>query len=182
MNTRKPRLLDENALWDYAVKTLAGRACSTAELKQKLRARAERLGDIDTIVARLKDCGYLDDRRFAESFAGSRLENDRLGRARVRQDLMRRRVAAPVAERAVQNLYKDVDEVALIEEHIRRKYRMAPRQGLFREDKDLAAAYRRLLRAGFSSGNVIRVLKRFAKDPDLLDSFEPPEPAVEEPS
>jgi len=30
------------------------------------------------------------------------------------------------------------------------------------------------MRAGFSSGNVIRALKRFATDPELLDSFEPP--------
>jgi hypothetical protein len=52
---------------------------------------------------------------------------------------------------------------------------VAPRQGLFREDKDLAAAYRRLLRAGFRSGEIIRVLKRFARNPDLLDAFEPPE-------
>jgi len=55
------------------------------------------------------------------------------------------------------------------------KYRLAPREGLFREDKDLAAAYRRLLRAGFRSGEIIRVLKRFARNPDLLDAFEPPE-------
>src|ERR1039458_4969706 len=48
---------------------------------------------------------------------------------------------------AVQRVYQDVDEEALIEDLIRRKYRLAPREGLFREDKDLAAAYRRLLSA-----------------------------------
>jgi hypothetical protein len=30
------------------------------------------------------------------------------------------------------------------------------------------------LRAGFGSGNIIRVLKRFAANPELLDQFEPP--------
>ena len=63
---------------------------------------------------------------------------------------------------------------------MRRKYRLVPRQGLFQEDKDLAAAYRRLLRAGFRTGDIVRVLKRFSKNPDLLDSFEPPEEASEE--
>ena len=51
----------------------------------------------------------------------------------------------------------------------------APREGLFQDEKDLAAAYRRLLRAGFRTGDIVRALKRFAKDPDLLDNFEPPE-------
>ena len=84
-------------------------------------------------------------------------------------------MAPSLAERTVQRVYQDVDEEALIEDFIRRKYRVAPRQGLFREDKDLAAAYRRLLRAGFRSGEIVRVLKRFARNPDLLDAFEPPE-------
>ena len=80
----------------------------------------------------------------------------------------------------MQQVYQDVDEDALIEEWIRRKYRMAPREGLFRDQKDLAAAYRRLLRAGFRTGSIVKALKRFAKDPDLLDGFEPPEESSEE--
>jgi hypothetical protein len=50
---------------------------------------------------------------------------------------------------------------------------------LFQEDKDLASAYRRLLRAGFRTGEIVRVLKKFAKNPELLDSFEPPEETEE---
>jgi hypothetical protein len=84
-------------------------------------------------------------------------------------------VAPALAEGTVQQVYEGVDESALIEEWIRRKYRTAPREGLFHEEKDLASAYRRLARAGFRTGEIIRVLKRFAKDPDLLDNFEPPE-------
>jgi SOS response regulatory protein OraA/RecX len=93
----------------------------------------------------------------------------------VLQDLRHRRVAPALAEKTVHAVYENVDESALIEEWIRRKYRTTPREGLFREDKDLASAYRRLLRAGFRTGEIVRVLKRFAKNPELLDSFEPPE-------
>ena len=57
---------------------------------------------------------------------------------------------------------------------MRRHYRSASRDNLFKGEKELASAYRKLLRAGFSSGNIVRVLKRFARDPDLLDQFEPP--------
>ena len=175
MEERKIRRLDGGALWTYAVKVLAGRAHSTGELREKLRRRAERAADVEEVLSRLKDIGYLDDRRYAEAFAAARLANEKLGWTRVIQDLRQRRVAPSLAERTVQKVYQDVDEVALIEDFIRRKYRLAEREGLFREDKDLAAAYRRLLRAGFRSGEIIRVLKRFARNPDLLDAFEPPE-------
>jgi regulatory protein len=176
---RKPRLLNAAALWAYALKALAGRAHSMGELREKLRRRAERPPDIDDILARLKEDGYLDDRRFAEGFASARLANERHGRGRVLQDLRQRRVAPALAEKAVREVYEQVDEQALIDEWIRRKYRRTPREGLFQDEKDLAAAYRRLLRAGFRTGEIVRALKRFAKNPDLLDGFEPPEETLD---
>jgi regulatory protein len=144
-------------------------------MKQKLLLRADREEDVDEILGRLKDSGYLDDRRFAEGFASSRLNNDKFGRTRVIQDLRQRRVAPDLADRTVRSVYSGVDEQRLINEWIRRKYRFAGREGLFQEEKDLAAAYRRLLRAGFKTGEILRALKRFAKNPELLDGFEPPE-------
>jgi regulatory protein len=179
MDQTNTRRLNAEALWSYALKVLGGRAYSTGDLREKLRRRAERPGDVENLLARLKDLGYLDDRRYAENFAAARLGNDKLGRGRVMQDLRQRRVAPTLAERTVRQVYQDVNDEALIEEWIRRKYRMAQREGLFQEDKDLAAAYRRLLHAGFRTGEIVRVLKRFAKNPELLDSFEPPEEPAE---
>lgn len=172
---RHPKPLDRAALYDYALRSLGSRAQSTGELREKLRRRAAEPGDIDDVLAQLKDNGYLDDRRFAESFANARLSGDGFGSNRVLRDLRQRRVAPPLAEGTVRQVYENVDESNLIEDWIRRKYRTAPRQGLFAEEKDLASAYRRLLRAGFRTGEIVRALKRFAANPELLDNFEPPE-------
>jgi regulatory protein len=180
MKERRSRLLDAAGLWDYALKSLGGRAQSTGELREKLRRRAERAEDIDEVLSRLKESGYLDDRRYAEGYAANRLAGDKFGRTRVMHDLRQHRVAPALAERTVEKVYEGVDEVALIEEWIRRKYRTAPREGLFADEKDLGAAYRRLLRAGFGTGEILKALKRFAKDPDLLDGFEPPAEEPEE--
>jgi regulatory protein len=174
MEERRVRHLDKASLWEYALKCLAGRAQSTGELREKLRRRAERAEDVDEVLSRLKQSGYLDDKRYAESFATARLSGEKFGRTRVMHDLRQHRVAPALAERAVEKIYREVDEEALIEEWIRRKYRTAARDGLFAEQKDLAAAYRRLARAGFRSGEILKALKRFAKNPDLLDGFEPP--------
>jgi regulatory protein len=174
MEERRSRRLDAAALWEFALKSLAGRAHSIGELREKLRRRAERVEDIEDVVSRLKQSGYLDDSRYAESFATARLSGEKFGRSRVIRDLRQRRVAPALAERTVEKVYRDVAEEPLIEEWIRRKYRSAERENLFAEEKDLAAAYRRLVRAGFSSGEILKVLKRFAKNPGLLDGFEEP--------
>jgi len=101
-------------------------ARSSGEMREKLGRRAERPEDVEPVVARLKDAGYLDDRRFAEAFASARLANDKMGRTRVIQELRRRRVAPALAAETVRAVYADVDEETLIEAWIRRKYRQAP--------------------------------------------------------
>lgn len=169
---KPPKKLSSEELWAYALKKLSGRAASTGEIRSALAARALEPDEIEGILSRLKDYGYLNDKRFAESFATARVENEGFGKSRVLRDLRQHRVAPELAERAVSNVYADKDEPAMIEQYVRRKYRLAEREGLFQDDKELASAYRRLLRAGFSSGNTIRVLKRFAANPELLDAME----------
>ena len=179
MLERKARHLDSDGLWAYALRILGAKAYSVAEMRDKLNRRAERTEDVEGILARLKESQYLDDRRFAETYASARLANERFGKTRVLQDLRHRRVTGSMAEKTVTSVYQDVDESALIEDFIRRKYRTADRETLFQEEKDLASAYRRLARAGFRTGEIVRVLKKFARNPDLLDNFEPPEETQE---
>ena len=140
-------------------------------MREKLGRRAERAEDVEGVLARLKDSQYLDDRQFAEGYASARLSNERFGKTRVLRDLRHRRVPNSLAEKTVRTVYQDVDEGALIEEWIRRKYRTADRETLFREEKDLASAYRRLVRAGFRTGEIVKALKKFANNPELSGWF-----------
>jgi len=177
---QRNRLLDAPALWEYALRVLGGRAHSSGELREKLRGKTARAADVDPTIARLKELGYLNDRKFAESFAAARLENEGLGKTRVLGDLSRRRVAPAVAQQTVGKVYEHIDESALAEDFVRRKFRMASKENLFQDEKQMASAYRRLVRAGFRSATAIAVLKKFARDPALLDGFEPPEETGEE--
>jgi len=131
---------------------------------------------VEVIISGLREYGYLNDRRFAESYAGFRLENQGLGKSRVLRDLRLRKVSSGLAEGAVKRIYQDVDEMELIENFIRRRFRpKIPLPEALQDPTQLASAYRKLIRAGFSSSNVIQALKRISKTHDLLDSFEPPE-------
>ena len=172
MTKHKPKLFQKEELLNYAVRALGGRAHSTGELREKLRRRAENSADVDEVLARLKEIGYLDDRRFAESYAASRLENEGLGKMRVLRDLRQRRVAPQLAEQVTEKAYQETDEAELIEEFLKRKYRGKKLAEFLSEEKNLAAAYRRLRYAGFSAGASIRVLKRFAKQPEELAALE----------
>jgi regulatory protein len=169
---RKPKLLPADQLLNLALRSLGGRAHSTGELREKLRRRAERAEDVDAVLAKLKQAGYLDDRRFAEHFASARLENEGLGKMRVLRDLRQRRVAGNLAEQVTEQAYRDTDEVRLIEDFLKRKYRGKQLGPFLAEEKNLAAAFRRLRYAGFSPSASIRVLKRYARQPEALDALE----------
>jgi len=172
MAQRKPRLLDREALWAYALRALGGRAHSVSELAEKLRRRAGRDEDVKDVLSRLKQAGYLDDRRFAQFYAAARLEGAGLGRMRVLRDLRAKRVAPALAEQAVQAAYHEVDEVHLIEAFLERKYRRVQLDAYLADPRHMAAAYRKLRLAGFSPGNAIQVLKRYSERADELSSLE----------
>jgi len=167
-----PKMLDYDALMDYALRALSGRAHSLGEIREKLRRRCLQPEDVDSVMLKLKDAGYLNDRKFAESFATARLENEGLGKMRVLRDLRQHRIAPKLAEQVVQKTFESSDEVQLIENFLARKYRGKQLGAFLSEEKNLASAFRRLRYAGFSAGNSIRVLKGYAAQPDVLDSLE----------
>jgi regulatory protein len=173
---RKVKPLDAEALVNYALRLLGGRAYSTGELREKLRQRAERPESVDEVLSKLKGMGYLDDRRFAENYAAARLENEGFGKMRVLRDLRQRRVAPNLAEQVTERTFQSTDETELIEAFLKRKFRGKQLSTFLKDEKNLAAAFRRLRYAGFSSGASIRVLKRYASQAEELEGMETDEP------
>jgi len=171
---RTPKLLDREGLMGYAARALTSRALSLNELRNRLNRRAARKEDVAEVVAKLKEAGFLNDRRLADSFAAYRRDSQGTGKTRVVRDLMARRIAPAVARQAVDAAYSGVDEIELIEKFLERKYRGKNLAEILSEDKGLASAFRKLRQAGFSTGNSIRVLKRYAAEADRLED-EPPE-------
>jgi regulatory protein len=172
MAKRQPQPLDRDKLLNVALRALGGRAHSSGELREKLRRRAQNNEDVDAVLGKLKEAGYLNDRSFAENFASARLQNQGLGKMRVLRDLRQRRVAPKLAEQVTEQTYQKTNEADLIEEFLRRKYRGKELGVFLSEEKNLAGAFRRLRYAGFSAGQSIRVLKRFANQPEVLDALE----------
>jgi regulatory protein len=170
---RKKAPLDENSLWEYALRALRQRAHSSGEIKQKLAKRADSPNTLNAVMTKLREYGLADDHKFSEAFASARLQNRGFGRFRVLQDLRAKRVAPAVAEGAVNKTFAGTDEQQLIDQFLSRKYRAVDLKQFLQEDKNLASAYRRLRTAGFSSGGSLAALKRYSRQAE--DWSEPEE-------
>lgn len=155
-----PARLDEANLLDYALKSLSHRAHSEKELRTRLNRRSASHAATDAVVAKLREYGYVDDSRFAESFATSRLEGRGHGPQRVLRDLRSRSVSATNAEAAVDRVFAGADEAALAAQYLTRKFRGKNLPEFLADPKNLNAAFRRLRYAGFSASVSINVLRR----------------------
>lgn len=148
-------------LYEAAVKALGRSARSTAEIRSVLEKRKASKTEIESVLRRLRENGYLDDARFARWFVSARLENDLQGRRRVLQDLERRGVSPEIAREAVGRGFQEVEESELLRRHIARK--LHPSRP-FSKPSAAVSMHRRLLRAGFASDTIVRELKRMLRD------------------
>jgi regulatory protein len=172
---RPRKLFTEAELYEYAVGALARRMRSVAELKRLLRNRVEAETEFGTtlvelIVVRLKDQGYLNDAKYAAAFSSYRRDNEKFGRRRVVTDLKVKGVHGEVIEKAVSSVYDGVKEENLARDYIRRKRLQQPKS---KEDRKQAARiFRQLIRAGFESKTIFKILKKWDVDEETLSELE----------
>jgi len=177
---RKPVVpLDESSLYNAAVKLLGQQMRTVAELTRVLRRRVEpgEAGDakIKAVVARLKERKYLNDSSYAQEYARLRQENARFGKRRVQQDLMRKGVHADVIAKTLGAAYEGVSEEELARRHLQRKRIRKPAG-----EKEAARVARLLMRAGFSTGTIVRILKKWDVDESALAAMEMADPEENE--
>ena len=172
--------LDENALHEYAVKSLGRRMRSESELRRLMHAKVEReetgAAKINSVITRLKEYGYLDDTAFAENYTQLRQQNEKFGARRVTQELNRKGIAKQTVTDTVESKYAEVSEEALAREHLERKRIHKPEN-----EKETARVMRRLITAGFSPGVIYKILRQWEVPDETLMALENvEEPAPEE--
>src|SRR5246127_4080423 len=176
----KKKLYTEDELYEYAVGALARRMRTVAELKRLLRQKVEadtEFGQtlVELIIVRLKDHGYLNDAKYAAAYSSFRRDNEKFGKRRVITDLKVKGVHQNVIEKVVDEAYAAVNEEELARAYLKRKRLKKPAT-----DKEAARIFRGLMRAGFSVGVAIKVLKNWDVDDELLTSLQ--EEAEDSPS
>jgi regulatory protein len=155
---KKREPVGEAELFDYAVRSLARRMRTVRDLRRLMKTRAhegdagER--DMDRVVERLVELKYLSDERFAQDYTRMRKENQGFGRRRVAQDLAVKGVGKELAAETLEGAYGEADEVELVRAYCARKRIQQPS-----EQKEVLRVMNRLMRAGYSSGAIFRMLR-----------------------
>lgn len=169
--SRTAKKLGPEALYEYAVAALGRRALTVRELRLKLAQRAADERHIDETLDRLRNLGYLDDQRTAESHAYAKRELEGLGARRVLAELRRRGVDGNTAERTVEEAYREVDELDQIRQYLERKLGRRL-EGKLEDPREVQRLTQRLMRAGFTPGRIREALGKVAADPGWLEGLE----------
>jgi regulatory protein len=145
-----------------ALKILAARPRSEKQLRERLLERAGVDPEtVDQCIARLKELGYVNDDLFARSYASSRVSVRPVGRSRLARELAGKRVPREAIDGALDDVFAEVGEEALIERAIEKRIRTHGRP------TDRGGAKRmfdHLSRLGFEYGLIIRKLRALKSD------------------
>lgn len=139
-----------------ALRMLARRPYSVAELRQALQRKFGPSDAVREALARLRQLGYLDDRKFAEHYASSLVRNRAFGRYRVRRELKAKLVDYRQIDSALEQAYQDADEHELLAQTIEAKLRTLR---LPLTPAKLASLCRSLLRRGFRADDIIKAVR-----------------------
>jgi len=186
MRSSPRKFSTEAALYNAATRALMRRAHSVHEMKDYLKARAENPEHGAAVLQKLKEHNYLDDARYARDFARVHAQSRRQGKFRIAQELRRRGVPDRHIEAALDSVFAETDEHALVRARLERKLRhlrgrasqnSANAANAPLDQKARASLYRSLLRAGFSPDAIRAELRSLLHS--ASEEFEPPSPMGE---
>jgi regulatory protein len=133
--------------FERAVKLLAAKPRSIAELRERLlRGKATNQEVVEEVIARLREYGYLNDERFAFSYASYKVKQRPIGRRRLERDLKFKKIDNAIANEALEMVYAETPEEQLIDQAIAKRIRIRGKPKNRAEAKSL---FDHLLRQGF---------------------------------
>src|SRR5437762_2434085 len=106
-----------------ALKMLARRELSEAQIRQRLARREHAADAVDAAVERLRAERAIDDRRVAEAIARTQSSLKRRGKLRIRREIEHAGIARGTAQTVVDEVFADVDGDALLEQSLAKRMR-----------------------------------------------------------
>lgn len=143
--------------YQYALRLLTARDYSLARMRVKLCARGVDEADVESVMHRLQQEGWLDDRRYAGRFAESALATGRFYGPRLRLEMRRRGFEAGIISEVLENLLEDHDQAADIMMVVNRRYPGLDFSAASDRDKRRVVGY--LQRRGFGLSEIFRSLR-----------------------
>ncbi len=148
-------------VFQRAAKLLAAKQRSVEELREKLlTGRGATTPLVEEVIGRLREYGYLDDQKFAQSYASLRLRERPIGRRRLERDLWLKKVDKATVETALDEVFETTPEEDLIDRAIAKRVRLRGKPATREEAKKL---FDHLLRQGFAFELVSEKVRALSK-------------------
>ena len=144
-----------------ALRMLARRELSEAQVRTRLARKEFDAGAIDEAVARLQAVRALDDQRTALACARTEAHVKRHGRLRAQRTVEALGIDRGLARAAVTEVFGEVDEDDLIAQALDRKARTSPRGSAQQIARRL---YRYLVAQGFDAGRANAAIRSRIKN------------------
>jgi regulatory protein len=149
--------VDERRAYLDALKMLARRELSAAQVRQRLARRDHDEESIDAAIARLIDERAIDDVRVAEAIARSEASFRKRGRLRVVRKIESVGISPAIARRAVDEVFGGIDDDELLEAALAKRLR---RGATIASEREFSRLYRFLVGQGFEPQRVLERLKK----------------------
>ena len=140
---------------------LAAKQRSVEELRERLlEGRGATEAIVDTVIDRLREYGYLDDARLAQSYASLRVQQRPIGRQRLQRDLWLKKIDKATADAALDSVFAEKPEAELIDSAIEKRVRL---RGKPKNRAEARKLFDHLLRQGFAFELVSEKVRALAK-------------------
>lgn len=109
--------------YNYALNLLSARPYATSALRRKLIQKEYLAADADDAIRRLVDNGLLNDAKYAQQYARSKILGTGASKRRLQQDLFRKGIKGDVATDAIAAVLEDeeIDPAAVVERVAKKK-------------------------------------------------------------
>jgi regulatory protein len=148
---------------EAALRLLAVRARSEGELRDRLRRKGFDGEVVESVIGSLATVGLVDDEQFARAWADEKVRLRPVGPRRLTQELLVRHVDRDVADRVVDQTYREHPERELARRALEKRTRVSGGAG---DRKRRARLHSFLVRRGFSHSVAAEVLDELEGESD----------------
>ncbi|MBS1657499.1 MAG: RecX family transcriptional regulator [Chitinophagales bacterium] len=158
MDSRAPKkILTPNEAFERAKKYCAFQERSHSEVRYKLLDYGLRGKDLEEVMARLIEEGFLNEERFASAFTGGKFRMKQWGKQKIKQELKRKGVSDYLIQKAMNEVKRD-DYDATLKKLLEKKAATLKDRNIFTKKQKLSSY---LIRKGYEPEEVYKQVSQY---------------------
>lgn len=147
-----------HAIREACLRYLARRDQASFELKQKLEKKAFESANIDLVIEEFRDKGWIDDSKFARTFATEKAELNKWGPNKIRAHLYKKGLEKKSIETGIDSAFENLHPQKIcVDLALKKKKRFAREKDPYKREQKI---YRFLAGRGFHTDDIQKALPK----------------------